>query len=220
MLPDRVRAALADALTFVLPVDCAGCGAAEHELCPSCRRALRPDPTVRRVGGLEVRSALVFDAAAARVIRALKEEGRTGLARELGPGLRAAAGHWDRDDVVVVPVPTSAAAMRRRGYRVGEVLARAAGWRPVRMLRLQRATADQRALGVADRARNLAGSMRARPLDGARVLLVDDVVTSGATLAEAARALEAAGARVLGAVTVASTPRRSDVRSRSIGGGW
>ena len=67
------------------------------------------------------------------------------------------------------------------------------------------------ALGVADRERNVAGSMRLRPADerriaGRTVLLVDDVVTTGATLREAARALTAAGARVLGAAAVASTP--------------
>ncbi|MFJ6653219.1 ComF family protein [Microbacterium sp. NPDC091313] len=220
MFSALVRAALADALTFVLPVDCAGCGAADETLCAACRQQLTPDPLVRRLGSLEVRSGVLFDGPAARVIRALKEDGRTGLARELAPALRAAAGGWDEDGIVVVPVPTSAAAMRRRGFRVGELLARAAGWRPERMLRLERVTADQRALDVDARARNAAGSMSARGAAGARVLVVDDVVTSGATLREAARALTAAGADVVGAVTAAAVPRRQGTLNRSIGERW
>jgi predicted amidophosphoribosyltransferase len=151
----------------------------------------------------------VYDGAVARVIRALKEEGRTSLARPLAASLRESAASWDLTGVLVVPVPTSPAAMRRRGYRVAELLARRAGWRPRRLLSVTRRTADQRGLGRDERAANAEGSMRARGGDGLRVLLVDDVVTTGATLGEAARALRAAGADVIGAVTVAATPRRS-----------
>lgn len=208
---DAIRSVLAEALAFVLPVRCAGCDAVDTALCDDCRRALEPDPHARRIDDLVVRSGLVYDGPVARVIRALKEDGRTGLARALAPALRAAAASFgldDPDQLVVVAVPTSASAMRRRGYRVAELLARRAGWRPERALRTVRATADQRGLGRTARAGNVAGSMRARGVDGLRVLLVDDVVTTGATLREAARALGSAGAVVVGAVTVAATPRR------------
>src|SRR5690606_9889047 len=145
-----------------------------------------------------------------RALRALKEEGRTELARPLAPALRAAltaagAGHTG---LVVVPVPTSRAAMRRRGYRVVDLLARRAGVATARLLRPARRAADQRNLGRADRARNVAGSMRARAGAGRRVVIADDVVTTGATLSEAARALAAVGVDVVAAVTVAATPRR------------
>jgi predicted amidophosphoribosyltransferase len=109
----------------------------------------------------------------------------------------------------VVPVPSSRSALRRRGFAVTDLLARRAGARPRRLLIPDRAAGgDQRELGIDDRARNVRGTMRAREADGARVVLVDDVVTTGATLTEAARTLRAAGAQVVGAVTVASTPRR------------
>lgn len=83
---------------------------------------------------------------------------------------------------------------------------------PVAALAVSCDVRDQAGLGRADRARNLAFSMRVRPrhraaLQGTPVLLVDDVVTTGATLVEAARTLERAGAGPLLAVTVAATPR-------------
>jgi predicted amidophosphoribosyltransferase len=214
------RAALADLLAFVLPVDCAGCDRPDVELCAACAASLQPDPLETRVDGLAVRSGLVFDAVAARVIRAVKEDGRTGLVRALAPALVGAAAGFDTAGAVVVPVPTSSAAYRRRGYRVAELLAVRAGWEPVRVLRVTRATADQRALGREERARNIAHSMRSRAVPGVRALLVDDVLTTGATLAEAGRALRAAGAQVIGAVTVAATPRRLPAAAPPHRSGW
>lgn len=81
----------------------------------------------------------------------------------------------------------------------------------VPVLRHRRRVADQAGLGAAARSANLAGALQAIApwrVQGRRVVVVDDVITSGATLAEAARTLQAAGARVTAAATVAATPRR------------
>ncbi|MFL0565725.1 ComF family protein [Microbacterium sp. 179-I 1D1 NHS] len=213
--PSRVRRAVAEALAVVFPVMCAGCDLNDVDLCERCVAELRPDPRARRLGGLEVRSALVFDAVAARVIRAFKEEGRTALAAPLGRALREA---WPSGwDAVPVPIPASRPSMRRRGYAPVVLVCRRAGWRPFALLRVVRPTADQRVLGRRERAANLAGVMRVRPgaaarLAGRSVVLIDDVVTTGATLAEAARALAEAGVPVTGAVTIASTPLRGASR--------
>ena len=162
-----------------------------------------------------------FDGVPARVLRALKEDGRTGLARALAPGLAmatgaaldaASAGAGSAETVVLVPVPSSRAAFRRRGYRVVELVARRAELRCMRLLVPSRRTADQRELGREERRRNVRNSLRARGAAGLRVIVLDDVVTTGATLQEAFRALREGGAIVLGAATIAATPRRSAER--------
>jgi len=213
-LVTAVRAACADALTLLLPVSCAGCDEPDVGLCERCALALTPAPRRQVVpavgGGLTVWSGLAFEGVTARVLRAIKEDGRTGLARALAPALQAAVARAGvAADVVLVPLPTSRAAYRRRGFRVPDLLLRRAGRPATRLLRPVRRTGDQRGLGREARRRNVDGSLAVRPggEPGIRVLLVDDVVTTGASLAEAARALRSAGAEVVGAVTVAATPR-------------
>jgi predicted amidophosphoribosyltransferase len=158
-------------------------------------------------------SGLRYDGAAAGAFRALKESGRTALVRDLAPGLRVAleAAAAGESGLLAVPVPTSRGAMRRRGYRVVDLLLRGAGAAPFHLLAPARTTADQRRLDRRARGENASGSLRARPSAGLRVVIVDDVVTTGSTLREAARALTDAGAHVVGAATAAATPLRRDV---------
>lgn len=207
-----VTAACADALAFVLPVACAGCDAPDVSLCAACTTLLDAPREIARVlpEGLRVCSAFAYDGEPARILRALKEDGRTSLARPLGHALaaRAASGFAD-PGLLFVPVPTSASSYRRRGYRIVDLLVRRAGLPAIPALRVARRTLDQRGLGRADRDRNVHHSLRATSaVAGRRVVIVDDVVTTGATLADAARALRAAGADVRGALTVAATPKR------------
>lgn len=209
-LPPILVTAFRDALTFWLPTACAGCDAPDVSLCSGCRRALGPRPTRRPLGpGLVVTSALVFDGVVARCVRALKEEGRTSLARDLGPALAAALAATVPPGARVAVVPGTSAAFRRRGYRPVELLLHRAGYRPMRLLRVVRAPRDQRGLGRAARGENVGGAFAARAVAGGTVVVVDDVVTTGATLREAARALRAAGADEVVAVALAHTPRRS-----------
>ncbi len=201
-----------EVLGFVFSSRCAGCDAPATLLCETCRTALAPRVRQHRLpSGLPVFTAVGFDGIPARVIRTLKEQGRTALARPLGRALRSALREAGvPPGAVVVPVPTSRAAFRRRGFRVPELLARHAGYRTRRLLLPARAAADQRALSIRARERNVRGTMRPsrRPCPLRTVVLLDDVMTTGATLAEAERTLRRAGFRVALAVAVAATPRR------------
>jgi predicted amidophosphoribosyltransferase len=202
---------------FVLPVPCTGCGSIGPPICPDCRLTVTPVPSLRHVGdqGLPVWSGLDYEGVARNVLLAFKNEGRTEHAPLLATALRAALDAalpaLGAAPVSLVPMPATIRSSRDRGYDPVRVVLRRASLPSVRLLRLQRRAADQRALGREDRLRNVEGTMAARGADGHRVLLVDDVVTTGATLTEAARAVRANGGTVLGAITVASTARRSEV---------
>lgn len=225
-----VREAVLDALAVVLPVDCAGCGAPDRSVCAECRRALRAAPLARRLrstgepsGGPPVELPVVAGAAYDGVLRALllaaKGEGRAELLTPLAPLLaeavrtavaRAPGGTPAAGWIELCPVPSSRSGRRRRGFDPVRVLLRRAGCPAPRLLAARRRPRAQKALGAEARAGNVRGGLRAtRDLAGRRLLLVDDVVTSGATLLEAARVARAAGAEVVGAVVLAATPRRS-----------
>lgn len=209
-----VRALGEELLSFLLAACCAGCQQPETLLCADCLDELRPRPvSVRTPAGLAVRAALPFEAVAARCIRRLKDDGETLLARPLGRALAVTLheAHAEADGMLTVPVPTSRSSFRRRGYRVPELLLRRAGAPATRLLSVARAGADQRDLDATQRAHNVHGRMRSVGSGlGQPVVLVDDIVTTGSTLDEAARALDAAGFRVVTAVTLAATPRHSE----------
>lgn len=171
---------------------------------------LRADPQqVRTPEGMPVHAALRYEGVPARAIRRLKEDGATMLARPLGAALTGIL-RTSGAGALIVPVPTSRAAFRRRGYRVPDLLVRRAGASAHRLLVPARRTGDQRGLGREARARNVSASMRAARRGQGRVVIVDDVVTTGATLDEAARALRAAGFTPVCAVALAATPRLHD----------
>jgi len=214
-----LREAALDALAVLWPVECAGCGEPDRAVCPACRAALAPVVVERRAGDLAVWSAGAYAGVGRRVILALKEQGRTDAAAALAPALASAVAAARRAaalsaiDAVIVPMPSSRAALGRRGYDPLRLVLRRAGIRSQRLLLPARRTGAQKRLGVADRAENVRGAFVAvRPLGGSRVLLVDDVMTTGATLVEAARAVRAAGGEVVGAATLAFTEKGRPAR--------
>jgi predicted amidophosphoribosyltransferase len=234
------RALAAALLDLALPSSCAACDGSPGPVCPSCRRDLRgglfdwpipvsPDPPPP---GLPLVTACgPYSGVLRTLISAYKDDDRRDLRGELA-AILATSTHTaigSRCRVLVVPVPSSRAAIRRRGDEPLVDLARAAVDRlrddgkrieVVAALRPVRRLADQSGLDSRQRRVNLAGAYVVRPgsrerLTGACIVLVDDVVTTGATLAEAARAVRVAGGHVLGGATVAATQRRW---GRQVGG--
>ncbi|MCU1411473.1 MAG: ComF family protein [Rhodoglobus sp.] len=205
------RDALLDAWALVMPVECAGCEGPDRALCGGCSGSLVPLPTLRATpGGLPVVTALRYEGIVRRVILAFKEQQRTDAAAHLAPALAAAllATADQPGPVELAPVPTSRAAYRRRGYDPVRLVLRKAGHRPAGVLRVARRTTAQKSLSAAERAENLRGALVARgSLEGRRFTLVDDILTTGATLDEAARAISEAGGTVVGGATIAFTPR-------------
>lgn len=156
------------------------------------------------------------------VVHALKYGGWSALAREMA--IRMARVPWPIDVLeertALVPVPLSTKRLRERGYNQAEVLANglASRWGiAVRtdLLHRVRHTRSQTRLTPGDRLRNVSGAFCAPPsargvLRGAHILLVDDVVTTAATLNACAAALCAGGARIVSYVTFGRAPAAGD----------
>lgn len=207
-LLELLRESALDALAVVAPTECSGCGRPDRALCGRCRAALRPAVSRVDVPGVgAVWHALDYEGVARRVLLAFKDGGRTDAARALAVPLAAAIERaLSRDDVELVAVPSGRAAFRRRGYRPVELVLARARLRVAPALRNRRAVADQAGLDARARRENRTGSLRGRGrLDGRAFLVVDDILTTGSTLREAARALREAGGTVVGGAVVART---------------
>ncbi|MGY2004933.1 ComF family protein [Blastococcus sp. SYSU DS1024] len=222
-----VLSALAD---LVLPRCCAGCGIPGAALCVRCAGLLAvphlASPRRFPAGFPPTVAAAVYAGPVRPVVNAFKEHGRAELAAPLGTALALAVaavrlGVAGESPLLLVPVPASRAALRSRGRdhvreltrrAVAELRAAGVAADEGRVLRRRGRVRDSSGLSAAERRANLAGTFELtgprRPA-GALVVLVDDVVTTGATLTEAARVLGAAPgpAGAVVAAVVAATPR-------------
>ncbi|MER6104270.1 ComF family protein [Streptomyces sp. NPDC001832] len=205
---------------LVLPVSCGGCGVPRTELCEECRAELyggvprRVRPVPEPAGLPVVHAAAAYENAVRAVLLAHKERGALGLAGALGKALagavRAGTGQVGAiGPLLLVPVPSTRRAVAARGHdpmrrialaAAGELRRGGTATRVVAVLRQRRPVADQAGLGARQRQANLAGALEVvaggeRLLAAGRVVLVDDLLTTGASLAEAARAIAAADGR-------------------------
>lgn len=230
------RRALAELFDLAWPVTCAGCDRWSTPWCETCAASTVGEPLRVRPSlapQLVVHAATPFDGAIRRGVTVFKDEGRSDLAPVLGALLRTAVasalGEHLADHVtgpkrwLLVPVPSSPAATRTRGrFPLGEVVRASLGGdrgtprrdvlAEAHLLRSVRRTADQSHLSRAQRGANVAGAFAlagrrdTHPPGRCGVVLVDDVVTSGATLASAHGALRRGGYATVLLATVAATP--------------
>lgn len=195
------------ALGALFPATCAGCDGRDGPFCARCRASLAP--TTRRTGTLDVASSGAYDGALRRAILRYK-----GGRRDVGDALAGCLGAFGRDVVAlaradaIVPVTTTASRRRERGFDQGVRLARAladASGVPMRSVLRQTAGDAQRGRSRAERLLAAARYACESPaaVAGRRVVLVDDVVTTGATLADCAIVLRRCGAIVERAVVLA-----------------
>jgi predicted amidophosphoribosyltransferase len=183
---------------------CARCGTPTAWPVARCRECQG-----RRLAFASARSAVAYDAAAKALVSAWKERGLRGLAEDAGvlvaevvPRPRA---------YTITYVPPDADRALERGHHPAERLARALERRwqlpVVPLLERTRPARPQRGLGLAERRANVRGGFRAVGGAPTRVVLVDDVYTSGATVAAAASALRTGGARQVDVITFARAVR-------------
>ncbi len=214
-------ATLGDVLDLILPLECGGCGAPATRWCDACGRELsvaadQPHVVTPRVDPQVPVFALGRYAGARRqAILAVKERGRGDLVAPLARALALGVHRlltWGivETPLTIVPAPTRRSAARRRGGDPVTRLARAAvaGHPDVtvaQVLRIKALARDSAGLGTAARERNIAGRvlLHAQP-PHTEVMVVDDVVTTGATARESVRTLHAAGVRVAAVLAVAA----------------
>ncbi|GLB82641.1 hypothetical protein Mkiyose1384_14150 [Mycobacterium kiyosense] len=208
-------------LDLVLPLQCGGCGEPAVRWCDACARELSVSPgeplvvSPRVDPGVAVFALGRYRGARRQAILALKERGRGDLVAPLAYALATAVHRllcWGMVDLplALVPAPTRRSAARRRGGDpVARIARTAVAGNPdidvAAVLRMRALVRDSVGLDTSARERNVAGRVlvRGRP-PVSEVLVVDDVVTTGATAAESVRVLQAAGVRVAAVLAIAA----------------
>lgn len=225
--PGLLRGAAGRLSELVMTTSCAGCGRAGVRWCDRCAGRLAGPPQLRVVDGLSAHAAADYRDEVQAAVIAWKDHGRADLtpvlARALARVVRAAG--LDRiqpPPLIIVPAPSSGRSVRMRGRAPVTELAlgcarllrrRGVPARVVPALRHRRRVLDQAELDARDRWANLDGAIGVAPawsarLAEARVVLLDDVITTGATVRECARALADGGVAPLAVIAVAATPLR------------
>jgi ComF family protein len=210
---------LTRALELVVPPFCWECGGSApsgQPLCLACRGALRwlGEDQVD-LAGVPLWAAVAYEGPARALVQGLKYHGAAGLARPMAAQVAACAPPGlIAPSAALVPVPLHPGRRRRRGYNQAERLAAALSRRTavpvVDVLCRQGAPTRQVGHGREARQAGIAGSVALRPRAAPppEAILVDDVATTGATLAACAAALRAGGSRSVRAVAYARTPGR------------
>jgi len=200
-------------LRFITAPVCARCGVpfeVDHGPGTTCGACLKDPPRFEAA-----RAALVYHGAARRVLLGFKHGDRDHLVRLMAPQMVRVARDWLGPEAVLVPVPLHRWRLWRRGYNQAALLARAVGRASATPLAVdalirRRATAMSTGMTRGQRAKNVRGAFQVphpAQIAGRRVILVDDVLTTGATVAACTRVLLRAGASRVDVLTWARVVR-------------
>lgn len=193
-----------DALPWIGDPTCARCGLPTAFETPVCGRCKNVD-----FGFGSARSPLRYEGSGKEIVHALKYRGYTRLVERIAAPLLYEALRGATPFDAVVPVPLHRSRLRKRGFNQAALLAQGVANQinsgVSDTLQVVRSTRDQVELSAAERRANVAGAFVARARAPGRLLLVDDVLTTGATLSACANTLLRAGATEVHAVTLCRT---------------
>jgi predicted amidophosphoribosyltransferase len=196
-------------LDLLLPHRCAGCGAPAALWCSACAATLRRFPVIRP-GLTDAHALSPYHGPARRAVLAYKERGRRELASALGAALAAALPEIRAGPYALVPAPSRPAAARaRHGQHMAAVAAACAEALPdatvAPVLTLSGGARDSLGLNPAAREANLRGRIHCAASPPRHAVLIDDVITTGATATTCRTALLEAGAKTVTVLTLTAT---------------
>jgi len=198
---------LAELSQLLFPSRCFGCQKLGPSICSACRSSWHPHYYRTKFDNLTVHSSLLYTPTASKIILAAKEQGIKGADELIIEAIIHALEKSKIDTTLtrLVPVPSSTSSQRRRGrsFIVDLVtkISQRTGIQMLDCLQLSRRVLDQSGLHRDERATNLAGAFRITTHARGELILIDDVVTTGATLREALRAVNSQGFHAAGSVT-------------------
>lgn len=199
-------------LKILFPNPCAVCGFLEEALCSQCFHSLNLDLRTRHINGLKIVHCMSFneDSLLQRLIHPFKYKHQADLFRYFVPFMREGLKVLTDLDAVLVPVPLHHSRLKERGYNQVELLvkwlSKDLGMEHCSLLERVRDTGHQAHLETRlERLNNMRAAFRVtQNLSTRHIILVDDIVTSGATLLACRDALRAAGMKNVSALTLAN----------------
>ena len=194
---------------LIFPIRCFGCNAIGLSICSKCRSEWHPHYYLTHVSSMKVHSAIPYSGTAQKILLAAKENGIKAADQLIIDSIIHVLHTRDLKSrhISLVPIPSSPTVKRRRGRSfmvdIAEQVAQQGFMSVSDCLHIIRPVKDQSGLHAGERVKNMEGALALKPgrIPLADLILLDDVVTTGATLREAARALTAAGCHVIGSVT-------------------
>ncbi len=192
---------------LLFPSRCFGCQKLGPSICSDCRSSWHSHYYRTKFDSLTVHSSLLYTPTASKIILAAKESGMKKADELIIDALCLALQRSKLDTRVsrLVPIPSSKLSQRRRGRSfivdLVESISHKTGIEMIDCLELSRRVKDQSGLHRQERATNLAGAFRLSSQVRGELILVDDVVTTGATLREAFRAVNSQGFHAIGSVS-------------------